>query len=147
MSLKELLMNDLKQAMKDKDTIRKNAIQMARSAILQVEKDQRKELNEDEMLEVMMKQVKQRKDALVEFKKSGREDLIANLDREIEVLMSYLPQQLSDEELESIIKDTISSLGISSMKEIGKLMGAVIPKVKGRADNRRINELAKKHIQ
>ena len=146
MSLKEKLMQDLKEAMKVKDTIRKNTIQMTRAAILQVEKDERKELTEEEVLEVIAKQVKQRKDALVEFEKSDRADLIADLNKEVEVLMHYLPEQLSDEELSKIVKQAIDELGISSMKEMGKVMGAVLPKIKGRADGRRVNELVKQYL-
>ena len=144
MSLKEKLLNDLKEAMRDKDTVRKNAIQMARSAVLQIEKDRRVTLDDDGIIEVIAKQIKQRKDVLPEYEKSGRQDLIDDLRREIEILSQYMPQQLTEEELEVVIKDTIQEIGVNSVKDLGKLMQAVMPKVRGRADGRLVNQVAKR---
>ena len=103
MALKETLMQDLKDAMKDKDTIRKNTVQMIRSAILQFEKDNLTELDEEGVLEVIAKELKKRRDVLPEYEKSGRDDLIADIKREIEILLGYLPAQLTREELEEIV--------------------------------------------
>ncbi len=144
MSLKEKLLEDMKTAMRDKDNIKKNAVQMVRAAVLQVEKDNKVSLDDDGIIEVIAKEVKKRKDSLYEFEKSGRQDLIDNLKTEIDVLMKYLPQQLTEEELEVIVKQAIEESGASSPKDIGKVMQIVKPKVVGRADGKMINQLIKK---
>lgn len=146
MSLKDRLLEDMKVAMKDKDLIRKNTVQMARAAILQVEKDNKVTLDDEGVIEVISKEVKKRKDVLPEYEKSGRQDLIDNLNKEIEVLMGYLPEQLSEEQLDEIVKITIQEVGASSMKDMGKVMAAIMPKTKGRADGKTINALVKKYL-
>lgn len=146
MSLKQVLLDDLKTAMKEKDNIRKNVITMVRAGILQIEKDKKIELDDEGVLEVIAKAVKQRKDSLPEYEKSNRPDLVENLKREIDILMSYLPQQLSEDELDSIITQTIYEVGAQSAKDMGRVMKALMPKVKGRADGRLVNELVKKHL-
>jgi len=143
MSLKDKLSDDLKQAMKDKDTVRKNTVQMVRAAVLQMEKDNKLTLDDDGVLEVVAKELKKRKDVLPEYEKSGRQDLIEGLNAEIKVLLAYLPEQLTPEQLTEIVKDAIDSVGATSMKDIGKVMAAVMPKVKGRADGKQINQCAK----
>ncbi len=144
MSLKEQLLEDMKVAMREKDVIRKNTIQMARSAVLQVEKDNRITLDDDGILDVLAKEVKKRRDSLPEFEKSGRQDLIDSLKIEIETLLQYLPRQLTEEELEPIVRETVAEIGAASPKDMGKVMQAVLPKVKGRADGKMINQIAKK---
>lgn len=146
MSLKERLMADLKLAMKDKDIVKKNTVQLVRSAILQFEKDNKVELDDDGVIDVIAKELKQRRDSLPDFEKSGREDLIAQLKGEIDVLMVYLPEQLSEEELEIIIKQAIEETGASSVKDMGKIMGIVSAKTKGRADGKLIGSMAKKML-
>ncbi|HOM02585.1 MAG TPA: GatB/YqeY domain-containing protein [Acetivibrio sp.] len=146
MSLKDKLMDDLKAAMKDKDITRKNAIQMVRSAVLQVEKDNKVTLDDDGVLEVIAKEVKKRRDSLTEYEKSGRQDLIDGLKAEIDVLLKYLPEQLTEDELETIVKETISETGASSAGDIGKVMQAVLPKVKGRADGKMVNTIVRKYL-
>ena len=143
MSLKQQLADDLKSAMKDKDITRKNTVQMVRAAVLQVEKDQRITLDDEGVLEVIAKQLKQRRDSLPDYEKSGREDLIADLKAEMDVLMRYLPEQLTREELEVIVAKAVADTGASSMKDMGKIMAAVMPQTKGRADGKVINEIAK----
>ena len=143
MSLKERLADDLKSAMKDKNTIRKNVVQMVRAAILQFEKDNKVTLDDEGIIEVIAKQMKQRRDSLPDFEKSGRDDLIADLKAEMDVLSEYLPKQLTREELQVIVEDAVKATGASSMKDMGKIMAAVMPKTKGRADGRLINEIAK----
>ncbi len=143
MGLKEQLSLDLKTAMKDKNTIRKNVVQMIRAGVLQIEKDKLITLDDEGILEVIAKQLKQRKDALPDYERSGRSDLIAELEAEIGYLMEYLPAQLTDEELTEIVKVAVAETGASSVKDMGKVMAAVMPKTKGRADGRRINEIAK----
>ena len=146
MSLKDKLMDDLKSAMKDKDTIRKNAVQMVRASVLQVEKDNKITLDDEGVIEVIAKEVKKRKDVLPEYEKSGRQDLIDELTREIEVLMVYLPQQMSEEEIEALVIDAIAQTEAKSMKDIGKVMAVIMPKTKGKADGKVINNFVKKHL-
>jgi len=147
MSLKERLLEDLKNAMKDKDIVKKNAVQMARAAVLQYEKDNLVTLDDDGVLDIIAKEVKKRRDVLPEYEKSGREELINELKAEIDVLMQYLPPQLTEEELEEIVKQAVSEVNATSMKDMGKVMQAVMPKVKGRADGKAVNEMVKKILR
>ena len=146
MTLKERLAEDLKLSMKEKDSVRKNTVQSIRTAVLQIEKDKKVTLDDEGVIEVMAKELKKRKDVLPEYEKSGREDLIAGLKREIEIVTAYLPSQLSRDELDEIVKDAVQSTGASSMKDMGKIMQAVMPKVTGRADGKAVNEIAKKYL-
>ena len=146
MSLKEKLADDLKSAMKNKDTVRKNTVQMIRAGVLQIEKDKKITLDDEGVLDVIAKQLKQRRDSLPDYEKSGRDDLIAELKAEMDVLMEYLPQQLTREELEAIVSEAVRDTGASTMKDMGKIMGAVMPKTKGRADGKIINEIAKQML-
>ena len=135
MSLKDRLSNDFKEAMKARDEIKKNTVNLARAAIKQYEVDNREELDEQGILSILTKQVKMRKDALSDFEKAGRTDLLDAYNREIEILMEYLPKQLSEEEITEIVKATAAELGIEGGKQnMGKLIGAVMPKVKGLTD-------------
>ena len=135
MSLKDRLMQDFKDAMKAHDEVAKNTINLARAAIKQYEVDHRVELDEQGIIDILTKQVKMRKDALSDFEKAGRTDLIENYSREIEILKAYLPKQLTEEEILQIVRDTKAALGIDDGKaNMGRLMGAVMPKVKGLAD-------------
>ena len=147
MSLKEQLFADLKTAMKEKDALRKDTIQLIRSGVLQIEKDNKVELDDEGVLEVISKQLKSRRDSMPDFVKSGREDLVEKLNKEIEVLLSYLPEQLSEDEIQKIVEDTIAEIGASSIKEMGKIMGAITPKVKGRADMKIVGNFVKKMLQ
>ena len=146
MSLKETLMDDLKVAMKEKDVIRKNTVQMIRSAVLQFEKDNKQELDDNGVIDVIAKELKRRRDVLPEYEKSGRDDLIADINREIEILLAYLPKQLTKEELEEIVVQAINEVGATSMKDMGKIMASVMPKTKGRADGKMINEIVKEKL-
>ena len=143
MALKEKLAQDLKDAMRDKDTVRKNVVQLIRSSVLQVEKDNKITLDDDGILDVIAKQLKQRRDSLPDYEKSGGEDLISQLKTEMAILMEYLPAQLTHEELEAIVKEAVSATGASSMKDMGKVMAAVMPKTKGRADGKEINTIVR----
>ena len=146
MSLKEQLAEDFKAAMKAHDTVRKNTVQMVKARVLQVEKDHHIELDDEGVIEVVAKEVKQRRDSLPEFEKSGREDLVEGLKAEIAVLAAYLPAQLSKEELEVIVKETIEELGLSGMQNMGRAMSAILPKVKGKADGKEVNSLVKQYL-
>ena len=147
MSLKERLLQDMKDAMKAKDTVRKNTVQLVRSGVLQIEKDKKIELDDEGVLDVIAKELKKRRDSLPEFEKSRRTDLIENLNKEIEVLLGYLPEQLTEEEIQVIVDETIKEVQAESMKDMGKVMAAVTPKVKGRADNKIVSNYVKKLLQ
>ena len=133
--------------MKNKDAIKKSVITLIRSSIKQYEVDNRVELQDDEIVDLIAKQLKQTRDSREEFAKAGRDDLVSKAEAEIEVLKEYLPQQLSEEELNEIVISTISEVGATSMKDMGKIMAAIKPKTKGRADGKMINELVKKNLQ
>ena len=144
--LKEKLLQDFKEAMKEKNELKKNTIMMVRAAILQIEKDTQKELNDDAILEILAKEIKKRKDSLEDIEKSGREDLIKQVNDEMAIIKAYLPEELSVEELEKIIDEVISETGATSMKDMGKVMQAAKAKTTGRADNKVINEIVKKKL-
>ena len=143
MSLKERLMADLKDAMKNKDKLRKDVITMVRAAIKQKEVDERVELDDGDIENIISKQLKEKKSSIEEFKKGNRQDLVDQTNAEIEILLNYLPEQLSDEELKEIIKKVIDENEITSMKDIGKLMKNVMPLIKGKADGKQVNIIAK----
>ncbi len=151
MTTKEKLMADMKQAMKDREAgkLRLEVIRMVRSDIRNAEINgkNKEELTENEVLAVIMKAVKMREDALAEFIKGKRQDLIDQTNQELEILKAYLPAAMSDEELTAIIKDAIASVGATSPKEMGKVMKAVMPQVQGRADGKRINTIVKSLLQ
>ena len=144
--LKEKLLQDFKEAMKEKNKLKKNTIMMVRAAILQIEKDTQKELNDDAILEILAKEIKKRKDSLEDIEKSGREDLIKQVNDEMAIIKAYLPKELSLEELEKIIEEVIAETGATSMKDMGKVMQAAKAKTAGRADNKVINEIVKEKL-
>lgn len=147
MSLKEQLFADLKTAMKEKDTLRKDTVQLIRSGILQIEKDNKVELDDEGVIDVISKQLKSRRDSMPDYLKSGREDLIEKLNKEIEILLSYLPEQLSEDEIQKIVEEAIAETGAATIKDMGKVMGLVTPKVKGRADMKIVGSFVKKMLQ
>lgn len=147
MALKEQLLADLKASMKAKDTVKKSTVTMIRAAILQVEKDNKVELGDAEIQEIIAKQMKQRRDALDEFKKAERDDLIAQTEAEMRVIEAYLPKQLTQEEIEAIVDETIKETGAESVKDMGKIMGALMPKVKGLADGKLVNQIVREKLQ
>lgn len=144
MTLKERLLNDLKEAMKEKDTIRKDTIQMIRAAVLRIEKDKHIILEDEGIAEVLAKELKSTRDALSEIEKSGRQDLIDKANREIKIIQQYLPEQLTEEQVEVIVKEAILETGALSAKDMGKIMKIVMPKVKGRSDGNMVNAVVKK---
>jgi len=147
MSLKDKLMEDLKVSMRSGDKIKKNVITMIRAAIKQKEVDERIELDDEAIIDIISKQVKQKKDAIEDFKKGQRQDLVELTENEINILLSYLPQQLTESELEEIVKLTIEELGVDSVKDIGKVMSNVMPKVKGRADGSMVNNIVRRFLK
>ena len=148
MAIKEKLMADFKEAMKAHDEVAKNTISFARAAIKQYEVDHREELDDDGIAAILSKQVKMRKDALADFEKAGRTDLIDSYKSEIEILKRYLPEQLSDEKIREIIKGTAAELGIEGgVQNMGTLMGPVMAKVKGLADGNQVKQLVQEFLK
>ncbi|SFH77842.1 hypothetical protein SAMN04487861_104128 [Selenomonas ruminantium] len=147
MSLKEQLTTDMKEAMKSHDKDRLAVIRMVRGAIRQQEIDGQKELSDEDVIAVMSKEIKMRKDSIEEFKKGGREDLIAKTQAEIDVLMPYMPAQLSEDEVRELVKAAVAETGAATPKDMGKVMGALMPKVKGRADGKLVNTLVRSMLQ
>ena len=144
--LKEKLMEDLKESMKNHDEVKKNTVTMIRASIKQIEVDKRIELEDNDIIEIISKEAKKRKDALAEFEKAGREDLIAQTNEELAIIKTYLPEELSTEELTKIIEETIAEVGAETMKDMGKVMQAVKTKTSGRADGKTINEIVKSKL-
>ena len=128
---------------KNKDVFKRDAIRFLMSALKQIEVDERKELSDEDIMKIIQKSLKQREDAISAFQEAGRNDLVEKETAEASLLKSYLPQQLSDDELKAIIQKHIAALGISSMKEIGKLMPVILSECAGVADGKRINLIAK----
>jgi len=147
MSLSERLNEDMKQAMKNQDKFRLSVIRMIRSSVKNVEIESRKTLDDNEVIDVLHRELKQRKDSLQEFEKAGRTDLVEQMNKEIAILQEYLPQQLTEEEIKAIVQETIQETGASSKADMGKLMGALMPKVKGRADGKTVNRIAQQFLQ
>lgn len=142
--LKEKLLEDLKECMKNKNEIRKNTVQMVRAAILQIEKDKQITVEDSQIIDIIAKECKKRKDSLADYEKSGREDLIAQVNEEISILSEYLPKQLSIEEVEKIVKQIIEDEGATSMKDMGKVMKSAKEKIGAKSDGKTINEVVKK---
>ena len=144
--LKEKLLEDMKVSMREKNVTRKNVIQMVRAAILQVEKDKHIELNDEQITEIIAKESKKRKDSLVDYEKSGRQDLIDQINEEIAILAEYLPQPLSIEEIEKVVEEVIAETGASTMKDMGKVMKEAKAKIGPAADGKTINEIVKQKL-
>lgn len=147
MSLVERLNSDMKQAMKDKDKDKLSVIRMMKAS-LQNEgiKLGKQELSEDEELTVLSRELKQRKDSLQEFDKAGRQDLTEKLHAEIAIVEGYMPKQLSEEELDALVTEAIAQTNATSKADMGKVMSAIMPKVKGKADGSLVNKLVLQHL-
>ena len=147
MSLLERLNNDMKQAMKNKEKDKLSVIRMLKAALQnEAIKLGNKELTEDEELTVLSREAKQRKDSLQEFSNAGREDLVEKIRTEIKYVELYMPQQLTEEEITNIVKETIEAVGATTKADMGKVMGALMPKVKGKADGALVNKLVQQHL-
>ena len=141
--LKEKLMEDLKNSMKEKNEVRKNTIQMVRAAILQIEKDKGITVEDDKIIEIIAKEVKSKKDALVDFEKAERADLIEQTNTEIAILQEYLPKQLTKEEIKKELEIVIAEVGATSIKDMGMVMKEAKARIGAAADGRTINEVVK----
>lgn len=148
MSLKEKLTDDMKQAMRDKEggKLRLSVIRMVRANIKNVEIDRKQELSDDEVLDVLAKEVKMRRDAVEEFNKGNRPDLVESLEQEIVILMNYLPEQLGEAEVRTLVESAVAETQAVSPKEIGKVMAVLMPKLKGRADGKLVNTIVREML-
>ena len=144
MSLKQRIKDDIKEAMRAKETARRDTLRNLSAAIKQIEVDERRELSDADVEAILLKYAKQREDAKAQFAEGGRDDLVAKEEAELAIVRSYLPEPLTDEELEAILKQIIADTGASSMKDMGKVMGAAKAAVGSRADGGRINAIVKK---
>ncbi|EHL04483.1 YqeY-like protein [Desulfitobacterium hafniense DP7] len=135
----------MKVAMKAKEEgkVRLSVIRMARAAIKNAEIDKQVEFNDEQVIEVLAKEVKMRRDSIEEFSKANRPDTVKALEKEISVLMEYLPQQLSEGEIRQLAQETITEVGAQGPKDLGKVMGKITPKTKGRADGKLVNQIVR----
>ncbi len=143
MGLKEQINSDIKDAMRAKDTAKRNTLRNIMAAIKQIEVDERKELTDGDIEQILMKYAKQREDAKGQFAAGGREDLVEKEEAELSLVRSYLPKPLNDDELKDILQKIIEDTGAKEIKDMGKVMGAAKKAVGSRADGGRINTMAK----
>ena len=144
MSLKDRLNEDLKQAIRDKEVVKRDSIRAINTMIKQIEVDERSVLEDDVVIKLVQRGIKQREEAISQYRAASRDDLVQKEQEQVDVFMLYLPKQLSDEELENGMKEIISEVGATSLKDMGKVMGAASKKFAGVADGKRINEMVKK---
>lgn len=142
MDMKQRLLEDLKIAMRNKEVLKKDLLQICRSEVLKIEKDKKTELDDAGVIDVLAKEYKKRADVIEEL--GDREDLKEKYNKEMEVIESYLPEQLTETELTKIVQLTITETGANSMRDMGKLMQAIMPKVRGRADGNKVNLIVRK---
>lgn len=147
MSLKEKITEDMKTAMKEGDKAKLNLIRMLRSEIRYKEIEIGSELDDNGTIDILSSAVKKRREAIGEFKKGGREDLVAQEEKELKIIYGYLPPQLSEDELLKLVDDSIAEVEAQSPKDIGKVMRAIMPKVKGKADGKKVNQLVSLRLQ
>jgi uncharacterized protein YqeY len=144
MSLKDQLKNDLKEAMRAKDIVKRDAIRSINTMIKQIEVDERKDLDDNDIVKLIQKGIKQREDAIEQYKSASRDDLVATEQSQIDIFKLYLPKQLNESELEAIIKDIITQTNATSLKDMGKIMNPAKEKIGGGATGKQINEMVKK---
>lgn len=146
MSLLTTINDDIKTAMKAKDKPKLSVLRMIKSSLQNEQIKKGSELSEEDELAVLSREMKQRRDSLTEFKKADRQDLVDPLENEIAIVTDYMPKQLTEEELQSVVQEVIASVNATSVKDFGKVMGAVMPKVKGKADGNDINRMVKQQL-
>jgi uncharacterized protein YqeY len=140
--MRDKLEDDIRQSMRDRNQARLDALRFLKSAVQAAEKTGGESLDDAHMLDVVAKQVNDRRESIRMFQEGNRTDLVAKESAELQVLEGYLPPQMSREELESLIQDLVSQVGATSIRDKGKLMGRLMPQVKGKADGAIVNELA-----
>ncbi|MBC8744889.1 GatB/YqeY domain-containing protein [uncultured Limosilactobacillus sp.] len=146
MSLLQQLTSDMVTAMKKRDKETLNVVRMLKAAVQNEQIELGHDLSSDEEIAVMAREYKQRKESLEEFEKAGREDLISQAKKELAIVESYMPKQLSKDEVTSIVEGVINELNASSMKDFGKVMKSVMPKVQGQADGKLVNQVVKEQL-
>lgn len=150
MSLKEQIGEDIKTAMKAKDKLRLQTVRGIKKAILEKEVELRPKgvdsLTPEQEIELLSQQAKQRRDSIQQFRDAGRDDLADKESQELEIITTYLPEQVSDEEVAAVIDELISSTGATTMKDLGKVMGPAMKQLKGKADGKKIQELVKSKL-
>ncbi len=150
MTLKEKITSDLKDAMKSGDTLRRDTLRLIDSAIKnsEIEKNKRQEgLSDEEVLEVMARAVKQRQDSIRQFEEGGRPDLAEKEKVELEIIVPYLPAQLSQQEIELIVDEVFATFGAATVADLGKIMGQAMARVKGKADGNIVREIVKSKLE
>lgn len=144
MSLKEQIKSDVKDVMRAKEVVKRDTLRNIQAGIKQIEVDERRDVTDADIEAIMMKYLKQREDAKTQFADAGRDDLVEKEDAEIAIVKAYLPEPMDDAELEAVLKEVIASVGATSMKDMGKVMGAAKSAIGSRADGGRINVMVKK---
>ena len=144
MTLKEKIMDDLKKAMKERNEVKVRTLRMVIASIKNWEVENTKEIDDDGMIAVLSKEAKRRKEAIEEYRKAGREDLAKAEEEELKIIESYLPERMSEEEIKELVLKTIEEVKATSPKDLGKVMKVIMPKVKGRADGKLVNEMVRK---
>lgn len=143
MSLQERLLAEMKEAMRTGDTVRRDAIRLLRSAIHNAEIEVQRELTDEEILDIIRRQIKQRNEAIELFRQGGREDLVAIEEAQKGVLEQFLPRQLSQEEIEQVVKEIIAELGATDLKQMGPVMREAMNRLRGRADGKVVNQIVR----
>lgn len=147
MTLREKLADDLKSAMKNKDTVAKDTIQIVRAGVLQIEKDQRVEITDAHVIDVVQKEIKKRREVMPDFERAQRQDLVDLTNKQLEILANYLPPQMSDEDLKAAIAAIIAKTGASTKKDMGKVMQEAKTELSGKADNTKISTTIKDMLE
>jgi len=147
MSLQERLLEDMKAALKAKDEIRLATLRLVRAAVHNAEIEKRRPLEDSEVLELMAREVRRREEALEFYRQAGRQDLVEQTEREMEVLRSYLPTPLTEEELEALAREVIAQVGATSPRDVGRVMRELMPRVRGRTEGRVVNETVRRLLE
>ncbi len=147
MNIKEKLQQSLKDALKSGQVMRKSTLRLALAEIKNAEVREQRDLKDAEMLGILQKEVKARQETIEGAQQAGREDLIQKAEQEIEILHEFLPEPMTEEELRQIVRETITEVGAASLAEMGQVMGALMPKIRGKADGKEANQLVREELQ
>lgn len=144
MTLKEKIMNDLKKSMKERDEVKIRTLRMIIASIKNWEINNLKDIDDNSIISVLLKEAKRRKEAIEEYRKANREDLVKAEEEELKIIESYLPERMSEEEIKELVLKTIEEIKATSLKDLGKVMKAIMPKIKGKADGKLVNDMVRK---
>lgn len=144
MTLKEKIMNDLKKSMKERDEVKIRTLRMIIASIKNWEINNLKDIDDNSIISVLLKEAKKRKEAIEEYRKANREDLVKAEEEELKIIESYLPERMSEEEIKELVLKTIEEIKATSLKDLGKVMKAIMPKIKGKADGKLVNDMVRK---